>query len=71
MTAVQRRLRYEHVTGQAAEAGAAPLLQNHYCVLHMAVQEVDMEVGAHCYPLLAAPHWTLSGPGRSREGDPM
>ena len=47
MAEVQRRPRYEHVTGRAEGVGAVTFLQNHYRVLHMAVNEVDLEVGVH------------------------
>ena len=62
--AVQCRPMYGHGTGQAAWVGAVPLLHNHHRVTHVAVNKVDMKVGARPYPPLEPPHWTSGGPGR-------
>ena len=51
--------------------GEVTFLQNHYRVLHVAVHEVNPEVGKYaCFPF-ADLHWAPYGSGRSREGHPV
>ena len=60
---------YEHVTVQAVGVGVVTFLQNHFCVLHLAVHEVDSEVSACRQLPLAVPCRATYGTGHSREGD--
>ena len=71
MAPVNLHQSYEHVTIQAVGVGAVILLQNHYRVLHLAVNEVDPEVSMCRPPPLAVTHWAtdVTGHSRSREGD--
>ena len=54
---------YKRDTGLAVGVEAVPLLQNHYRVPHVALYEVDTEVGARHRPPLEEPHWTPYEPG--------
>ena len=63
--------RYEHVKVRAVGVGEVTFLQNHYHDLHVAVHEVDSEVGVRCCPLLTVPHQTPDEPIRSRKRDPI
>ena len=60
---------YEHVTVQSVGVRVVTFLQNHYCVLHLAMHEVDPEVSACRQPPLAVPCWATYGTDHSREGD--
>ena len=51
--------------------GEVPFPQNNYRFPHVAVHEVDMEVGTRHFLPLAVPHREPNGYGRSREGDPL
>ena len=44
---VHRRSWQRHVTGRAEGVGVVNSLNNHYCAPHVAVHEVNMEIGAH------------------------
>ena len=39
--------RHKYVTDRAVGVGTVALLQNYYCVPHVAVNEVNMEVGVN------------------------
>ena len=54
---------------QVSGGGVFTFLQNHYCVPHVAVQEVSLEVGTRFFLPLAGLHWAPDGIGRSMEGD--
>ena len=52
---VQNLTRYKHVTGYSEGVEAVTLVHNHYHVPHVALHEVDPEVGVHRLPPLASP----------------
>ena len=68
VAAVQRRPGHKHVTCRAAGVGAIPFLHNCYHVQHVAVNEVDPEVGTCCCLPLTVPYRAPYEPGRSKEG---
>ena len=71
IAAVQRCPGYEYFTGLASGVGAVTFLHDLSCVLHVALHEVDTEVGTHRLPPLLASHWKSDETGCPREGDPI
>ena len=64
-------IQVKKITFRAAQEGLVPFLQDHYCVLHVAVYEVD-PYGAPDFGTLQSPsHWAWNVSFCLREGYPI
>ena len=51
--------------------GLVTLLQNHKCVLYLAVNKIDLEVGLDCHLYPTPLHWAPNQVKHLRQGNPV